>query len=60
MKNTQFLTFWSEIQAILPTLKIVILTKFHENRAKIVEFLLATYFGAWVIFFMTVSIILYS
>ena len=55
MKTTQFLTFWPEIQAILPTHQIVILTKFHKNGAKIVEFLLVTYFGAWFIFFVTVS-----
>ena len=47
MKNPQFLTSWP--------LTFDILTKFHKNRVKIVEFLLVTYFGAWVIFFVTVS-----
>ena len=34
---------------------ILILTKFHKDRSKIVEFLFRAYFGASVIFFVTVS-----
>ena len=44
-----------EIQATLPTHMIVILTKFHKDRLKIVNFSLLAYFGACVIFFVTVS-----
>ena len=56
MKNPQFLLFCPEIKARLPTHETVILTKFHKNGAKIVDFLSVTYFRAWVIFFVTVSI----
>ena len=49
------MSIWPETQTILPTNEIVILTNFHKNRAKIVDFLLVIYFGVWVIFFVAVS-----
>ena len=42
----------TEIQAILPTHEIVILTKFHKDRLKIVDFLLLAYFGADCVIFL--------
>ena len=44
-----------EIQAVLPTHVIVILTKFYRDKSKIVDSLSQAYFGASVIFFVTVS-----
>ena len=44
-----------EIQPILLTDETVILTKFHRDRPKIVDFLLLAYFGTSVNFFVTVS-----
>ena len=55
IKNAQFQPNLTEIQAILPTHVIVILTNFHKDRLKNVDFLLLAYFGASVIFFVTVS-----
>ena len=40
-KNPQFHSKCLKIQAILPTHGLVTLTKFHNARAKIVDFLLA-------------------
>ena len=55
IKDAQILPNLPEIQAILPTHVIVILTTFHKDRSDIVDFLLLAYFGASVIFFVTVS-----
>ena len=57
IKNPQFYSKQLEIQAILPTHELVILKRFLKSRDKIVDFLLVTYFGTWVIFFVTVSIL---
>ena len=45
MKNAQFLTKSAETLAILPSLEVVVFTKFHYNWAKIVDFSLIAYFG---------------
>ena len=55
IKNPQFLSNWHEIKAILPTHGLIILTKFHYNWAKIVDFLSLANFCARVIFFVRVS-----
>ena len=39
MKNPQFSFNLADNQAKLPTHEVVILTKFHKDRAKIVDFL---------------------
>ena len=39
IKNEQFLSNQADIQAILPTHELVISTKFHKDRQKIVDFL---------------------
>ena len=44
IKNAQFLPNLSEIQAILPTYVIVILTKFHKDRSNIVDSCLCHFF----------------
>ena len=43
-KNPQFIPNNAEIQEIVPTHELVILTKFHNNWIKIVDFLLLAYF----------------
>ena len=40
VKNTQFLSNLADIQAKLPTHEAIILTKFHKECKKIVDFLL--------------------
>ena len=55
MKNPQFYPNLAEILAKLPIHGLIILTKFDENRTKIVDFLLALYFWASIIFFESVS-----
>ena len=54
MKNAQFLTKSAETLAILPSLEVVVFTKFHYNWAKIVDFSLIAYFGACLIFYSPV------
>ena len=44
------------IQAILPTHGLVSWTKFHNDKARNVDFLLKLQFGSSLIFFRTVSI----
>ena len=58
LKNPQFLTIKlkSLCLAILPTPKLFILVKFHNDWVKIVNFLLIAYFWANVIFYYSVSI----
>ena len=38
VKNQQFLSNQADIQAVLPTLELVVLTKFHKDWQKIVDF----------------------
>ena len=38
IKNPQFWSDWADIQAALPIHGLVILTKFHDSRAKIADF----------------------
>ena len=57
IKNLQFYYNQSEIWAKSLTHGLVILTKFHYNWAKIVDFLLLNIFWARVIFFVTVSML---
>ena len=40
IKNPQFWSDWADIQAVLPIHGLVILTKFHDSRAKIADLLL--------------------
>ena len=56
VQNLQFLSDQAEIQAILPTHELFILTKFHKDWQKIVDFLLIAKFCASPIFFAPVSI----
>ena len=56
MKNPQFLSYQIDILAILPTDEIVILTKFHKNWTKIVDFSLIGTFWASLIFYLSVFI----
>ena len=51
VKNLQFWSNQADILAILPTHEVVILAKFHNNRGKIVDFLLTASFWASLIFF---------
>ena len=51
VKNLQFLFDQAEIQAILPTHVLLILTKFHKNWQKIVDFLAIVKFCASPVFF---------
>ena len=51
VKNLQFLSNQAEIQAILPTHELFILTKFHKDRQKIVDSLVIVKFRASLIFF---------
>ena len=55
LKNPQFQSNQADIQAKLPT-EAVILTKFHNDRAKIVDVLVIVHFCASLIFYATVSI----
>ena len=54
MKNSQFLAYQTQTLAILPIHEIVILTKFHNNWTKIVDFSLVAYFRASLIFYASV------
>ena len=56
MKNSQFLAYHAQTLVILPIHEIVILTKFHDNWAEIVDFSLIAYFGASLIFYASVFI----
>ena len=55
MKNAQFWPNLPMIQAILPTHLKFILAKIHKDKLRIEDFFIITYFGASVIFFVTVS-----
>ena len=44
VKNQQFLSNQADIQAVLPTLELVVLTKFHKDWQKIVDFLVIAKF----------------
>ena len=55
VKNLQFLSDQAEIQAILPTHELFILTKFHQNWQKIVDFVAMVKFCASPVFFASVS-----
>ena len=50
-KDLQFHSNLADILAILSTHELIILTKFDEDRTKIVDFLLALYFWSSIIFF---------
>ena len=50
VKNLQFLSDQAEIQAILPTHELFILTKFHQNWQKIVDFVAIVKFCASPVF----------
>ena len=54
MKNSQFLAYHAQTLAILPIHEIVILTKFHDNWTKIVDFSLIAYFRAGLVFYASV------
>ena len=54
-KNLQFSFDPAEISAILSTHELVILTKFHKDWPKIVDFLVIAKFWASQIFFASVS-----
>ena len=56
-KNLHFYPIKVFIQAIYPTHKLVIFTKFDKDWVKIVDFLIEAYFWANNIFFASVSII---
>ena len=58
MKNAQFLTKSAETLAILPSLEVVVFTKFHDNWAKMVDFSLIAYLDP-VTFFIPQSLIWY-
>ena len=55
VKNLQFSFDPAEISAILSTHELVILTKFHKDWPKIVDFLVIAKFCASQIFFASVS-----
>ena len=55
VKNPQFFSNQADIQAILPTHELVILTKFHKDWPKIVDFLVIAKFSASLISFASVS-----
>ena len=44
VKNQQFLSNQADIQAVLPTLELVVLTTFHKDWQKIVDFLVIAKF----------------
>ena len=47
----QFWSDWAEILATLPIHGLVSMTKFHDKRTKIVDFLLIVSFGASIILY---------
>jgi len=51
VKNPQFQTNQANILEKLHTYELIILTSFHNNIAKIVDFSSISYFGGWVKFF---------
>ena len=55
VKNPQFQTNQADILKILYTHVLIILTNFHYDSAKIVNFSSIAYFGGWVKFFYSVS-----
>ena len=55
IKNLQFLSDQAEIQAILPTHELFILTKFQKDWQNIVDFLVIVKFCASPVFFASVS-----
>ena len=57
IKNPYFLSDQDDILVILPTHELSTLTKFHCNRAKIVNLLVMDFFGASSDFFAPVSTI---
>ena len=55
VKNPQFQTNQADILGKLHTHELIILTNFHNDSAKIVDFSSISYFGGWVKFFYSVS-----
>ena len=55
IKNPQTVSNQADIQAISPTHELVILTKFHKDWPKIVDFLVIAKFSASLISFASVS-----
>ena len=55
MKNLEFLSNQADIQGLLPTHELVILTKFRKDWQKIEDFLIIAKFCASLIFSATVS-----
>ena len=53
-KNPQFSSDFTEILATLPTDRLIILTKFHDDWTKIVDILEEAFFGVSVMFFESV------
>merc|ERR1712020_299721 len=51
VKNPQFLSYPHETWSKLLPHEVIILTKFHEDRTKIVDFLLMSNFGTCLVFF---------
>ena len=60
VKNPQFLSNQADIQAIVPTYGLVILTKFGKDWQKIDDFLVMAKFCARLVFFASVSICHFS
>ena len=58
IKNPQFSSNLADIQAKLPTHEVVILTKFHKDCKKIVDFLLTQKFLVCALFYASPFIIL--
>ena len=58
IKNPQFWSDWADIQAVLPIHGLVILTKFHDSRAKIADLLLIVSLWTSAIFYYSVSMII--
>ena len=56
IKDPQFWSDWADIQAALPIHGLVILTKFHDSRAKIADLLLIVSLWTSAIFYYSVSI----
>ena len=57
VKDLQFLSNQAEIQAILIAHELFILTKFHKDWQKILDFLVIVKFCASPVFFASVSIV---
>ena len=59
-KNLQFLSYHHETWSKRPPLGLVILTKFHDDSSKIVDFLLLVKFLSFPVFYGPVSMVVWS